>query len=88
MVRYLAGSTAQGYHRNQIFLEAIMDIIDKIRQAAPSDIDRAAIDIERRKSLTDRNIQKMLTKVFNGIDVERLNPSLSWRYNRIKERIW
>ena len=64
------------------------DIIDRIRKHAPSDIDRAAINIERRNALTDRDIQKMLVKVFNGIDVERLNPSLSWRYNRIKERIW
>ena len=64
-----------------------MDIIDKIRKHAPSDIDLAAIDIERRKALTDRDINKMLTKVFNGIDVERLSPELSWKYNRIKERI-
>jgi hypothetical protein len=64
-----------------------MDIIDKIRKHAPSDIDRAAIDIERRKALTDRDINKMLTKVFNGIDVERLSPELSWKYNKIKERI-
>jgi hypothetical protein len=64
-----------------------MDIIDKIRKHAPSDIDLAAIDIERRKALTDRDINKMLTKVFNGIDVERLSPELSWKYNKIKERI-
>ena len=64
-----------------------MDIVDKIRKAAPSDIDRLAIDIERRKALTDRDIEKMLTRVFNGIDVERLSPALSWRYNRLKVRI-
>ncbi len=64
-----------------------MDIIDKIRKHAPSDIDLAAIDIERRKALTDRDINKMLTKVFNGIDVESLSPELSWKYNKIKERI-
>ena len=65
-----------------------MDIIDKIRKAAPSDIDRLAVDIERRKNLTDLAIEKMLVKTFNGIDVSRLSPELSYRYNRIKERIW
>jgi len=64
-----------------------MDIIDRIRKAAPSEIDRAATNIERRKNLTDRDIDRMLIKVFNGIDIERLTPELSWRYKRIKERI-
>ena len=66
-----------------------MDIIDRIRKhTGPSDIDRAAIDFERRSALTDKNIEAMLIKMFHGIDVERLNPELSWRYGRLKERIW
>ena len=64
-----------------------MDIIDRIRKHAPSEIDRMAIDLDRRKNLTDTDIEAMLIKTFNGIDVERLSPELSWRYNRLKDRI-
>jgi hypothetical protein len=63
------------------------DIIDRIRKHAPSTIDNFAADIERRKNLTDRDIEAMLTRVFKGVDVERLNPRLSWRYNRLKSRV-
>ena len=64
------------------------DIIDRLRKVAPTEIDNFAADHDRRKNLTDRDIEKMLVKVFNGISVERLSPELAWRYNRIKERIW
>ena len=64
-----------------------MDIIDKIRKhSGPSDIDNFSVDIERRKNL-NRDIKKILTKAFDGIDLERLSPELTWRYNRLKVRI-
>ena len=49
--------------------------------------DTLAVDIERRNNLSDVDIEKMLTKVFNGIDVQLLRPKLAWKYNRIKDRI-
>ena len=65
-----------------------MDIVAKISKKFPSAVDNFAADIKRRHSLTDKNIEVMLTKIFNGIPVERLSPEMSWRHNRLKQRIW
>ena len=61
--------------------------IDRIRQKAPSEIDTFAADIERRKSLTDDRVHQILQDVFTKIDVDRLTPALSFRWNSIKTRL-
>ena len=63
------------------------DIIDRIRKHAPSEIDRVAIDIERRTALDNDKINQILTKVFVNIDRDHLSPELWYRWNDIKGRI-
>ena len=63
------------------------DIVDRIIQYAPSEIDRFHADMERRNSLDDDKINKILQDVFTKIDVDRLTPSLSFRWHDIKNRI-
>ena len=64
-----------------------MDIIDRIRQKAPSEIDIMHQNIERRKSLTNDKANQILQDVFTKIDVDRLSPALSYRWNSIKARL-
>ena len=63
------------------------DIVDKIRKYAPTEIDKFADDMDRRRSLDDLKIGRILRGVFNNIDVDRLNPELAFRYQRIKARL-
>ena len=60
------------------------DIVDKIRKYAPTEIDKFADDMDRRRSLDDLKIGRILRGVFNNIDVDRLNPELAFRFQRIK----
>ena len=64
-----------------------MDIIDRIRQKAPSEIDIMHQNIERRKALDDDKVNQILQDIFFKIDVDRLTPALSYRWNEIKARI-
>jgi hypothetical protein len=64
-----------------------MDIIDRIRQKAPSEIDIMHQNIERRKALTDDKVNQILQDVFTKIDVDRLSPALSYRWHDIKNRM-
>ena len=63
------------------------DIVDRIRQKAPSEIDRFHADMERRAFLDDDKINQILQDIFSKIDVDRLTPSLSFRWHDIKNRI-
>ena len=62
-----------------------MDIIDRIRAKAPTEIDRFHADMERRVELTDDSINQILANVFSKIDRDRLTPELSYRWNRIND---
>ena len=64
-----------------------MDIIDRIRKAAPTEIDTFYTDLERRNSLDDYKINSILTSVFSRIDTDSLTPELSFRYHRIKNKL-
>ena len=63
------------------------DIVDRIRQKAPTAIDTFAADIERRNGLTDDKVNRILHDIFTKIDPDRLNPALSYRYHDIKKRL-
>ena len=63
------------------------DIIDRIRQKAPSAIDIMHQDMERRNALDNDRVNAILTKVFMNIDGDRLSPSLSLRWNKIKAQL-
>ena len=63
------------------------DIIDKIRQFAPSAIDQFATDMDRRRSLDDFKIGRILRDIFSNINVECLDPEMTFRYQRIKARL-
>ena len=63
------------------------DIVDKIRDYAPTEIDKFAADMNRRQSLDDFKIGRILRDIFNGIDIERLDPEMTFRYQRIKSRL-
>ena len=60
------------------------DIVDRIRQKAPSEIDKFHTDMERRNSLDDDKVNQILQDIFSKIDLDRLTPSLSYRWNEIK----
>ena len=63
------------------------DIVDRIRQKAPSEIDKFHADMERRSSLDDDKMNQILQDIFSKIDLDRLTPALSYRWNEIKARI-
>jgi hypothetical protein len=63
------------------------DIIQKIRNVAPSEIDRFEARLARRNGLTDDKIDKILLNTFYNIDKDRLNPSQSYAYQQISKRL-
>ena len=63
------------------------DIVNRIRKYAPSQIDLAAADIERRRSLTDEKITQILRNVFMRIEPNNLEPELFHRYHDIRARL-
>ena len=65
-----------------------MDIIDRIRQKAPSEIDIMHQNIERRKALDDDKVNQILQSIFSKINLDRLTPALSYRWNEIKGRMY
>jgi len=65
----------------------MMDIVDKIRQKAPTAIDIFAADIERRNGLDDDKINQILHDIFSKNDPDLLKPALSYRWHDIKSRL-
>jgi hypothetical protein len=63
------------------------DIIDKIRDIAPSEIDNFEKDMTRRAALTNDILDKFLRDTFYGIDSEHLTPATSWSWNQLHKRI-
>jgi hypothetical protein len=63
------------------------DIISKIDNRYPPKFDKAIGDIERRKSLTDADINATLQNIFGKIDTGKLSPEMSYRWNSLKARI-
>ena len=64
-----------------------MDIIDKIRKVAPSEIDKFAAAHDRRQKLSDDKIKDILSNIFKNIDVDKLDPAMAYRYHQIRGRM-
>ena len=65
-----------------------MDIVDKIRKKAPSEIDIFHADMQRRDFLTDKNLTDILSNVFATIDPDTLKSTeIEYQYQNIAKNL-
>jgi len=62
------------------------DIISKIDNRYPPNFDKTIKNIERRRSLTDDDINSTLQNIFKGIDPEQLDIDMNYRYHKIIQK--
>jgi hypothetical protein len=64
-----------------------MDIVDKIRDKCPSELDDFEADLTRRNALDSTEIDKILTSTFVSLRTDKLNPAQLWQWNQLKKSI-
>ncbi len=63
------------------------DIVTKIKDYAPTDIEKFQSDTERRAQYNNQNIEKMLSSIMKNIDGYALPEPMAHRYFDIRAQL-